>query len=112
MHVIKPQPVITLHSFSFAVSQRGRAAARPASSSTGAEEADMKEKEEVVLRHKNPSRFLPPIMPRTIHLWQVPEGQTANFNKLWVTVPDKNVTPSTLQTKQDPPLKGMLPNVP
>lgn len=24
----------------------------------------------------------------------------------------QNVTPSTLQTKQDPPLKGMLPNVP
>lgn len=89
MHVIKPQPVITFHSFSFAVSQRGRAAAKAASSSTGAEEADMKEKKEVVLRHKHPSRFLPPLMPRTIHLWQVPEGQTVNFNKLWVTVPDK-----------------------
>lgn len=47
MHVIKPQPVITFSSFSFAVSQRGRAAAGAASSSTGGKRRlGMKEEEQ------------------------------------------------------------------
>lgn len=90
MHVIKPQPAITFHSFSFAISQRDRAAARAASSSTGGEEVGYEGGGGGrVLCHKHPPRFPPP-MPRTIRLWQVPVGQTVNFNKLWVTVSDKS----------------------
>lgn len=36
----------------------------------------------------------PPPVPRTIRLWQVPQGQTVNFNKLWVTVSDKSPSDS------------------
>lgn len=102
MHVIKPQPVITFHSFSFTISQKDRAAARAVSTSAGGEEVGYEAgggRIRWVLCHKHPQRFSPP-MPRTIRLWQVPEGQTVNFNKLWVTVSDKSPSFSP------PPLLG------
>ena len=49
--------------------------------------------------HKHPPRFPPP-MPGTIRLWQVPQGQTVNFNKLWVTVSDKSTPPLLSPSKQ------------
>lgn len=60
---------------------------------------------EEVLCHKHPLRFPSPV-PRTIHFWQVPEAQTVNFIKLWVTLPDKS--PSS----QPPKLDGIFHRMP
>lgn len=111
MHVIKPQPVITFHSFSFTISQKDRAAARAVSTSAGGEEVGYEAgggRIRWVLCHKHPQRFSPP-MPRTIRLWQVPEGQTVNFNKLWVTVSDKSPSFSRPPARWDLPENAMFP---
>lgn len=103
MHVIKPQPVITFSSFSFAISQRDRAAARACELRYQGGKAGVCMKgggrTGRVPCHKHPPRFPPP-MPGTIRLWQVPRGQTVNFNKLWVTVSDKSTPPLLSPSKQ------------
>lgn len=54
-----------------------------------------------MLWHKHSLRFSPP-MPKPIHLRQVPQGWTVNFNKLWVTVSNKKASP---QARWDLPQK-------
>lgn len=74
-------PLLFICSFS----KRHRAAARAACFSIWKEEGGY----EGCCAISIPLRFPPP-MPGTVRLWQVPQGQTVSFNKLWVTVSDKS----------------------